>query len=80
MPHSPDDTTDSPKGMNMVPNFNPSLYLLNEFMTGQDLDGNGLVYGTDFGIEKQGKPEMLKAVEQNPAFRQPRTKISYDYY
>lgn len=55
--------------------------LLNEFMNGQDIDGNGLLYGTDFYIrDSTGKPKTLKMIESNPDWSTPTTSMTWVEY
>jgi hypothetical protein len=76
--HAVDEGLDG--GMTFVPNFQPSTYLMQEFFSGVDCDGNGKIYGVDFGIERNDRPPMLDSVESGSNFKSPRTKISYSDY
>ena len=54
--------------------------LLAEFLSSQDLDKNGLVYGKDFMIDNDdpNKPLMLKAIENTPEWRDPESKVMWE--
>lgn len=76
------EETVSVKGPKFIPSFQPSVYLLQEFSTGSDTDGNDLIYGKDFMISNQDpeKPSILKSLEQSPYWKTPAVKINYSDY
>lgn len=41
--------------------------LVNEYYGGQDMDGNGLVYGVDFYISSEDIPQVLIYIPENGA-------------
>lgn len=52
--------------------------LVNEYMSYEDLDGNGFIYGKDFKVKNgDDKPPMLLAVEENPMWAEPKTQVSW---
>jgi len=52
--------------------------LISEYLGSQDLDGNGYVYGIDFGInDSSDKPKMLDAVEIDEAWTDPSVMVNW---
>lgn len=52
--------------------------LIAEFMSNQDLDSNGYIYGKDFMIEDSyDKPIMIKSIEQTPEWEDPSITIAW---
>lgn len=54
--------------------------LLNEFIFSQDMDGNELIYGIDFMIEGDGKPNILEQIENMEQWTDPSCKITWQQY
>jgi len=84
--HLASDTDPEILGSKFVPTIQPALYLLQEWTTGTDVDGNGKVYGKDFKIDNKdkSKPMMLKGIESLPDWRNPPntpgSRITYAEY
>jgi len=59
-----------------------STALLNEFMAGEDLDRNGLIYGIDFMIDytDPDMPKMLQTVHSNPSWVDVDTRLTWVEY
>jgi len=52
--------------------------LITEYMSSQDLDGNGFIYGKDFMISDSiDKPIMIKSVEMSPEWEDPDISVSW---
>ena len=52
--------------------------LIAEFMGGEDLDNNGMIYGKDFMIsDGEDKPPMLKAIEAGPDWVEPTNSMTW---
>jgi hypothetical protein len=52
--------------------------LISEYLGSQDLDGNGYIYGIDFGIvDSPDKPSMLDAVEYNEGWVDPSIMVNW---
>jgi len=54
--------------------------LLNEFIFGEDTDGNDLIYGIDFMIVGDGKPAILEQIEHMEQWMDPECKITWQQY
>jgi len=84
--HLASDTDPNILGSNFVSLAQPALYLLQEWTTGTDVDGNGKIYGKDFKISNsdRNKPMMLKGIESLPDWRNPPnipgSRITYAEY
>lgn len=57
-----------------------STILLNEFMFGSDMDGNGLIYGNDFMIIGENKPPILEQIEHMEQWEDSSCKITWQQY
>lgn len=84
--HDASDIDPTILGSRFVPTIQPALYLLQEWTTGTDVDGNGKIYGKDFKIDNKDKekPMMLKGIESLPDWKNPPnipgSKITYAEY
>jgi hypothetical protein len=56
--------------------------LINEFMGNEDADGNSYIYGYDFKISGTdvNKPNLLRALENNPDWTDPSIEITWNEY
>lgn len=56
--------------------------LINEFVGNEDVDNNGEIYGYDFKISDSDteKPNILKAIENNPDWSDPTNEITWSQY
>jgi len=63
------------------PIISPPNILLQEFISNLDLDGNGMVYGTDFMIPNSDsqKPYILKTIEKMPEWTIPHPLVTMTY-
>jgi uncharacterized protein YicC (UPF0701 family) len=52
--------------------------LAQEFIQGEDFDGNGMIYGRDFKLENP--PPILKALEKNTEWKEPSKILSIEEY
>jgi hypothetical protein len=78
-PHKSLEFTDDTGAKNIAMLPDPTSILLQEFNSGRDIDGNGLVYGMDFVIEDDDtKPIILYALESSDNWSFPRNKIKYE--
>lgn len=67
------------KSIAMLPD--PTAILMQEFNSGRDVDGNGMIYGTDFKIKDNDiKPKLLLLIEANENWSNPSTEIDYEEY
>lgn len=59
-PHDGQDKYDTPIGRSFMPSpITPTEKLAHEFNTNYDIDGNGLIYGTDFKLTGSNIPRLL---------------------
>jgi hypothetical protein len=84
--HDASDVDSDILGSKFIPTIQPALYLLQEWTTGTDVDGNGKIYGKDFKISNndKSKPMMLKGIEALPDWKNPPnipgSRITYAEY
>lgn len=76
---------DSSLGSKFISMAQPAVYLMQEWTTNTDVDGNGRIYGRDFMISNTDpeKPMMLKGIEESESWRNPTgpgSKITYAEY
>ena len=78
--HSANEMPSDAGGKNALVTQAPLL--ISEFMSNQDADGNGKIYGVDFMIDTgdEDKPPILLGVEQNPEWNDPDCKITWEEY
>jgi len=58
--------------------FTKTALLMNEFLSGQDLDKNGKIYGKDFKIVDP--PATLRALEDHPNWEEPAELMTMEEY
>ena len=56
--------------------------LVNEFMSNEDLDDNGMIYGKDFMIDEEDEdiPPIVKQIHQNSEWSDPETTKTWSEY
>lgn len=81
-PHKVEEMDDREGAVNIAMIPDAATVLAQEYQSGRDVDGNGLIYGVDFTIDRTdpNKPLLLQIIENNENWKEPELKVTFIEY